>query len=107
MQFSLHQQWVLRLQIVIDYIVDIAFFLALGSLGTDQPGLVSLHQRGLLCILFPWPPYIQSKVHRECKMEFPFFSKWSQSSQGNLFLSFFIFSSDLHNWVQRRLTRMT
>ena len=36
MQFSLHQQWVLRLQIVIDYIVDIAFFLALGSLGTGS-----------------------------------------------------------------------
>ena len=37
MQFSLHQQWVLlRLQIVIDYIVDIAFFLAPGSLGTGS-----------------------------------------------------------------------
>ena len=101
MQFSLHQQWVLRLQIVIDYIVDIALFLALGSLGMGQPGLVSLHQRGLLCFYFHGL-HIQSKVHRECKMEFPFFSKWSQSSQDNLFLSFFIFSSDLHN-----CTRMT
>ena len=48
MRFSLHQQWVLRLQIVIDYIVDIAFFLALGSLGMGQPGLVSLHTLQIL-----------------------------------------------------------
>ena len=108
MQFSLHQQWVLlRLQIVIDYIVDIAFFLAPGSLGTGS-AWSGFHAPGRPALYFiSMASQIYSPKFPKCKMEFPFFLKWSQSSQGTLFLSFFIFSSDLHNWVHRRLTRMT
>lgn len=84
---------------MIDYIVDIAFFLAPGSLGTGSAWFGFLYQRGLLCIYFHGLPIYSPKFTESVRWSSLLFSKWSQSSQGNLFLSLCIFSSDLRDWV--------
>ena len=85
MQSNLHQWVLLSLQVVIDYIVLIAFLLALGGLrmGSAWSGFqVPRRLTGCCCFIS-----VASQIYSP---KFTESVRWSHSSQGKLLLSSFI-----------------